>query len=259
MISMDNKPLVSVVIPTYNAANTIAQSIDSVFAQEVPLEIIVVDDGSSDHLLKVIKPYGSKIKYTKNKTNSGVAASRNNGVNVAQGEYIAFLDADDWWEKGKLRKQLELMENTHAVMSTTARELVNASGQSLNRIIQVPSQITYRDLLKSNVINCSSVVVRRDVILNYPMEKDDLHEDYLTWLRILKDGHKVVGLNEPLLKYRYTVTSKSGNKFKSAKMHYNVYRELGIHPLKSTFYFFHYAFSGLKKYIGLKGDQNEKN
>ena len=255
---MDNNPLVSVVIPAYNAANTIAQSIDSVLAQDVPLEIIIVDDGSNDHLLEVIKTYGSRVKYAKNKTNSGVSASRNNGVKMGQGKYIAFLDADDWWEKDKLRKQLELMENTHAVMSTTARELVDASGQSLNRIIEVPSLITFRDLLKSNVINCSSVVVLKEVIEAYPMEKDDLHEDYLTWLRILKDGHKVVGLNEPLLKYRYTVTSKSGNKFNSAKMHYNVYRELGIHPVKSLYYFIHYAFAGMKKYIGLKEKNDEK-
>ena len=256
---MSNQPLVSVVIPAYNAAKTIAQTIQSILIQDVPLEILVIDDGSKDNLLEVLDQFGDKVQYHKNERNSGVAKSRNNGVALAKGRYIAFLDADDWWEGNKLKRQIEHLESSNAVMSSTARELVDEFGHSLNRIIPVPGVITYEGLLRTNSINCSSVVVRRDVILNYPMEKDDLHEDYLTWLRILKDGHNVVGLNEPLLKYRYTVTSKSGNKFKSAKMHYNVYRELGIHPLKSMFYFFHYAFSGLKKYIGLKGDQNEKN
>ena len=248
---MAEKPVVSVVIPAHNAALTIQQTIDSVLKQDVPLEIIVVDDASTDTTLNVLSDYGDHINVITNTKNLGVAQSRNRGIQVAKGVYIAFCDADDWWEEGKLSHQLQFMKQHNASMCTTARELVDEHGQSLNRIIHVPTHITYHSLLKSNVINCSSVLVLKDIISEYPMEHSHLHEDYLTWLRLLKDGHKVVGLNEPYLKYRITSKSKSGNKLKSAWMHYRVYHILGIHPVKSFVYFVHYALEGLKKYRGL--------
>ena len=99
------KAKVSVIIPAYNASQYLPKCLDSVLIQNVDAEIIVIDDGSSDQIRQVIEKYQScpQLRYVRNKENIGAAASRNLGVNMSEGKYVAFLDADDWWEPGKLR------------------------------------------------------------------------------------------------------------------------------------------------------------
>ena len=122
--------LVSVIIPAYNCAQYIRQALDSALAQEVPTEILVINDCSRDNLDDVMREYRQypQIRYVKNERNLGVAKTRNRGVAMAKGEYIAFLDADDIWAKGKLEKQLALIRETGAVICSTARELMNPDG-----------------------------------------------------------------------------------------------------------------------------------
>lgn len=244
------KPLVSVVMPVYNGEKYIQKAVDSVLAQEVSLELIIIDDGSTDHTEEVLEKYKNheEIRCLKNKKNTGVSGSRNRGVKEARGTYVAFLDADDWWEKDKLKKQIALLEEIGCVLCSTGRELVQPDGRSAGKYIPVKEKITYRELLKHNSINCSSVLVRRDVIIRFPMEHDDSHEDYITWLKILKEYHYAAGINEPLLKYRLSVGGKSRNKLKSAIMTYRVYRYMGFGVPKSAALFVSYALHGLWKY-----------
>lgn len=245
-----NKPLVSVIMPVYNGEKYIKQAVDSVYEQEVSVELLVIDDGSTDHTQEVLSAYEGRedFRYIKNKQNMGAAGSRNKGVKLAQGIYIAFLDADDWWEKGKLKEQLHCLEETGYVLCSTGRELMRADGNSTGRTIPVKEKITYRELLKHNSINCSSVVIRTDVAREFPMEHDDSHEDYITWLRILKRGGFAAGINKPYLKYRLSEGGKSRNKLKSAAMTYQVYRYVGYGPVKSLFFFVSYAVHGVWKY-----------
>src|SRR5215467_8142244 len=99
-------PLVSVVIPAYNAGAYIEDALDSVFRQTFPrLEVIVVDDGSTDDTRSRLEPYRSRIHYVW-QTNNGSGAARNRGIDVSSGDYIAFLDADDLWSPEKLQIQL---------------------------------------------------------------------------------------------------------------------------------------------------------
>ena len=199
---MEKRPLVSVIIPAYNCAGLISRAIESVLIQEVSLEIIVIDDGSGDNLEQVLETYRDNpaFSFIKNKTNLGAAGSRNKGVAMAKGRYVAFLDADDYWAAGKLKKQTDAMERTGCVLSCTARELMTPQGELTGRIIPVKEEITYRDLLHHNSINCSSVVLKTEVAKNYPMEHDDSHEDYITWLKILQKYKKACGIREPLLR-----------------------------------------------------------
>ena len=100
------KPLVSVVMPVYNGERYIGKAIESALGQEVPVEVLVIDDCSADGTELAVMKYmdSGKIRYIRNEQNMGAARSRNRGVKEAPGEkYIAFLDADDWWEKGKLK------------------------------------------------------------------------------------------------------------------------------------------------------------
>jgi teichuronic acid biosynthesis glycosyltransferase TuaG len=241
--------LISVIIPVYNCKRYIEQAIKSVINQTIKTEIIIIDDASDDGTDLILKPYieKDKIIYIRNNTNLGVAKSRNNGVLVAKGNYIAFLDSDDWWHKNKLKLQLELMNKTNAPFCYTGRELCAEDGTSLGQYIEIPQKITYRQLLYTNVIACSSVVVRRDIALQFPMVHDEFHEDYIMWLSILRYYKCAYGINLPLLHSRLTRAGKSRNKFKTIHMTFGVYRQIGLSKVKSFVYLLnHIVRSGVR-------------
>ena len=244
------QPLISVIMPVYNGAATIKQAIDSVYRQNVPLELLVIDDGSTDQTLEILSAYQERpdFHYLKNVQNIGAAASRNRGVHEAHGQYIAFLDADDWWEDSKLKLQLDILKKTGRVLCSSGRELMNYDGSSTGKYIPVRETVSYRDLLRHNSINCSSVLLSKEVAAEFPMEHDDSHEDYLTWLKILHKYGPAAGIDKPLLKYRMSKSSKSGDKRKSAIMTYKVYRYMGYSHIRCILYFISYAIHGLWKY-----------
>ncbi|MCD8348423.1 MAG: exopolysaccharide biosynthesis polyprenyl glycosylphosphotransferase [Lachnospiraceae bacterium] len=263
MSQTDAYPLVSVIIPAHSCAATIGRAIDSVLLQEVPLEILVFNDCSPDELDSVMEAYGEvrELHYYKNEHSLGAAATRNRGVEKAKGAYVAFLDADDWWERDKLKKQLALLETGQSVtaegngcgkpvLCATARELVTPEGERTGRVIPVHEEISYRRLLLHNCINCSSVLLRTDVAREFPMRHEDSHEDYITWLQILKKYGPARAVNEPLLKYRLSASGKSGNKLHSAKMTYRAYRYAGFGRILSVCLFCAYAVNGVVKYAG---------
>ena len=243
--------LVSVVMPAYNCERYIEKAIQSVLAQAVSLELVIIDDNSNDGTADVIKSFlqDERVIYVHNLENLGVAKSRNKGMELARGKYIAFLDADDYWTEDKLLKQVRLMEEHQAVLSSTGRELMDQDGKLSGKIIGIPATISYKELLKGNVLNTSGVMVLSQVAKRYPMEQEKLHEDYIMWLSILKDYDMAYGINEPLLKYRVMKGSKSGNKLKSAAMTFGVYRYMGLSLFQSLYYFCFYAAGGLRKYF----------
>lgn len=246
-----SKPLVSVIIPAYKCEKYISQAIDSALNQEIDAEILVIDDCSPDHLEQVMEQYKENphVSYIRNEKNMGAAQTRNRGVRLAKGEYIAFLDGDDYWRENKLSKQLDAIQASGAVLCSTARELMTPDGQLTGKIIPVKEEITYRELLKHNSINCSSVLIRRDVAQEFPMHHDDSHEDYIMWLEVLRKYQKACAINEPLLVYRLSNKGKSGSKWKSAKMTFQVYRYMGYSFPKSLLCFCSYALHGVKKYL----------
>ena len=245
-----DKPLISVIIPAYNCADTIGCAIDSALCQDVEMEVLVLNDCSPDHLDDAMAGYAqdSRVRYLKNGENLGAAGTRNRGVALAEGAYVAFLDADDCWKPGKLSRQLKLLEETGAMLCCTAREMMTPDWKFTGRIISVPEHITYRHLLKENCIACSSVVLPTAVAREFPMEHEDSHEDYIMWLRILKKYGSACGIREPLLQYRISTTGKSGNKLKSAMMTWKVYRYMEFSFAQSIVSFVSYAFHGIKKH-----------
>jgi len=250
MHNQPNETLVSVIIPAYNCEKYISKAIYSALSQDVPMEILVLNDCATDGTEETVRPFldNPMVRYIRNEKNMGVAKTRNRGVQLARGKYVAFLDSDDWWEHDKLKKQLARIREESVVLCCTGRDLMNPDGSFMGKYIPVSEKITYRSLLKHNCINCSSVLLRRDVALEFPMEHEDSHEDYITWLKILKKYGRACGIDEPLLKYRLSTTGKSGSKFKSARMTWKVYRYMGFDPLKSLACFCSYAIHGLWKY-----------
>ena len=248
---MNTVPLVSVIIPVYSGSRYLPRAIDSALRQDVPGEIIVINDASPEDVDSVIAPYldRGEVIYLKNAQNMGAAESRNRGAGHARGKYVAFLDADDYWEPQKLRKQLAALEKTGYVLCATGRELILPDGSSTGRVISAPETITYRDLLKHNCISCSSVVIRTEVAREFPMHHaHDSHEDYIMWLEVLRKYGFACSINQPLLKYTVSTQGKSGTKLKSAAMTYRVYQYMGFSPVKSALCFCSYALHGVWKH-----------
>lgn len=249
--------LVSVVIPAYNAEKYISYALDSVLMQTyTEYEIIVVDDCSTDGTFEIVKEYADEypnIKLYRNQKNSGVSYSRNFGVSVACGAYIAFLDSDDMWEKEKLQKQVEMLEvHPDTALLFTASSFIDSDGNLMKYILNVPEKIDYKTLLKQNIISCSSVMVKKTYMTEIKMQSDKMHEDFAVWLKILQRESFAYGINEPLLKYRLLNNSKSSNKLNAAKMNWRVYRYVGVGFFKSIYYMLHYVVRSIKKYSLLK-------
>lgn len=242
--------MVSVIIPCYNASKYVSHAIESVLRQNVDTEIIIIDDCSNDSTEEKVKKYLSidRVHMLCNSKNIGVAASRNIGVQRAKGEYIAFLDADDYWREDKLEKQIALLEEKNAAFCYTGRRIVSEDGKETQKIIGVKEANTYKMLCYHNDIACSSVLMKRSIALEIPMEHDDVHEDYLTWLRFLKEYKIAVGINEPLLYYRLSENGKSRNRIKSASMTYGVHRYMGNGRIKAFIFMCSHLIHGIKKF-----------
>jgi teichuronic acid biosynthesis glycosyltransferase TuaG len=250
--------LVSVIMPAYNCEKYVVEAINSVLAQTYKnWELLVLDDGSKDNTLQIIEEFSqkdSRIKALPNGKNMGVSATRNRGIELASCDWIAFLDSDDMWEPLKLEKQFEVVENKSAEFLFTGSSYINEVGEPFKGIFEVPEKITYRRLRNQNVISCSSVLVKKKYFENIKMEKDEMHEDYAVWLRILKLGVTAYGVNEPLLIYRISRNSKSGNKIKTVKMTYKVFRFVGINPIGSAYFMIRHVLASVGKYKGIFKD-----
>lgn len=249
------KNLVSIVVPVYKAEKFIEYTIKSVLAQTYKnWELILVNDCSPDGSVDIINKYLSKnVKLINMPVNSGVSKARNEGVKNAKGDYIAFLDADDLWDKNKLEKQMEVINKDSQVgLVFTGTRYINESGDEYSFVLHVPKNISYKELLKQNVISCSSVLLKKEYMLKYKFQNDNMHEDFAVWLQLLKNGVVAVGVDEPLLLYRVLNNSKSSNKIKAAKMNYRVYKFMKLNFFQRVYYMMIYAFRGVRKYRKIK-------
>lgn len=204
---------VSVIIPAYNAASFIRDSVDSVLAQTYRnFEVIVVDDSSTDDTPHLLAEYGDRITVV-SKRNGGAAAARNAGANVATGEWLALLDADDRWEPHKLERQLAI---TTTACSYTNRTNFGSHGDV--PVLQTDATVMHDGdvfvplLLEGNFMTSSSVMVRREVFQQLGGFTTELKnaEDWDLWLRVA-EHHRVSFCSEPLVRYRFHAGGKSRN------------------------------------------------
>lgn len=157
-----NQPLVSIVVPVYNAEKFLADTIGSVQAQTYDnWELLLVDDYSTDGSVTLVKKYqkdDKRIKLIRMKQNSGAALSRNAGINGAKGRYLAFLDADDLWVKNKLKKQVTFMQQNDIAFSFTGYEFASSYGVPNGKKVRVPTKLTYKQALKNTTISTITVM-----------------------------------------------------------------------------------------------------
>lgn len=249
--------LISVIMAAYNAERTIAQAIESVLAQTYGnLELLVIDDCSSDQTVVIVNKFArndARVCLIQNEKNLGVSYTRKHGLQKANGEWVAILDSDDAWAPDKLQKQVNLQAKTGAELLFTGSAFMDADGNEIDWYLHAPATLTYRQLLKQNLLSNSSALVKKELYEKHYAVGDAMHEDFAIWLGILKDGRKAYGVDEPLLIYRLDQHSKSGNKVKAAMMNWNTYRYVGLNPFAAFYYECWYVLKGLLKYRNLKG------
>jgi teichuronic acid biosynthesis glycosyltransferase TuaG len=252
-----SEPVVSVVMPAYNAEQTLAESVRSVVSQTyADWELIIVDDCSTDGTPGIIAEFAGgdpRIRAYRNGCNRGVAFSRNRGISLSRGGWIAFLDSDDLMTNDKLEKQMAFTRAHNAGISYVATAFMDIDGKRYDYVLTAVKELTYKELLKRNLMSCSSVIVKRDLMEKYLFpDRAKTHEDYAAWMKIVKDAGCAYGLNEPLLIYRLSARSKSANRLTSARMSYNAYRCVGYGAITSAAMTLRYAAHSIRKRMLIK-------
>ncbi|MDK9737700.1 glycosyltransferase family 2 protein [Vibrio sp. D404a] len=242
---MGSSPLVSVVMPAYNSAQSILASVYSVLNQTYQnIELIIVDDCSTDGTLDVLESIvDPRVKVYKLITNSGSpAAPRNKALELATGQYISFLDSDDLWKPEKVQRQLAFMQESGSLFACTAYRVIDSRGVQVASY-SPPEKVGYKQLLSNNSVGCLTAMLHKSLLEDRSFPKCG-HEDFALWLSILKDGNFVDGINENLATYRLVNGSVSSNKFKLISFFWNIYRnEQGFSWLKSLYYCIKYLIN----------------
>lgn len=246
--------LVSIIMPTYNCADFIEESILSVINQTYTnWELIIVDDCSKDNTEEVVKKYtdnDKRIRYIRLETNSGAAIARNTGIEMAIGEFIAFLDSDDLWLNVKLEKQLEFMNSHGYNFSCTAYMQIDEQGNENGTVVHPKKRVDYNGVLLSCPIGNSTVIYNCKNIGKFYVPNIRKRNDDALWLQILKKEKYCYGLDTVLMKYRIRQNSLSRNKLQLVKYHWYLYRE--IEHLSIPRSIFHIVVWGFLKVFKIK-------
>jgi glycosyltransferase involved in cell wall biosynthesis len=249
----ESLPSISVVIPCYNAVTTLGQTLSRVYAQTIPVkEVIVVDDGSSDETPCLIAEKFPQAKYVRQR-NQGVSAARNNGIELAQSEWVALLDADDLWLPHKLERQLHILSRDPKARFITTGRYYEREGEA--NVVNWTFRWRFAKLLSHNRVHTSSALIKREVFEQIggfdPRLKTG--EDWDLWLRIvnkfpsygttekLVQRERVTGsLSEDRLRIylnNITVLGRWNPKHRDSTINYGKYRRI----------VWRHAFEGIKR------------
>ena len=225
---MKDNGLVSIVMPSYNTDGYIKESIESVLYQSYPYwELIIVDDCSTDDTDEIIKPYltDDRIRYLKNKMNSGAAVSRNYALREAKGKWIAFLDSDDLWEPDKLEKQIGFMKENGYHFSYTNYIEIDEESKPSGRSVTGPKRITRHGMYNYCWMGCLTVMYDVEAVGLIQIADIKKNNDYAMWLKVCKKANCYL-LDDTLARYRKRSGSISNHGYlKLIKWHYKLYRE----------------------------------
>jgi glycosyltransferase involved in cell wall biosynthesis len=215
-------------------------------------EHIFVDDCSTDGseaLIKSFQEEDPRIKYHRLAKNSGAGIARNIAIDLAKGNYIAFLDSDDQWYPEKLEKQIAFMQKNGYHFTFTDYDMVDVNGQKLSKYVKCKPVVTYKSALYKNPIGCLTVMYNVDFFGKQYMPTIRKRQDYALWLKLLKSTNGY-GLNQCLASYRTGNNSISSNKLDLLKYEWNIYRGVeGLPWIKSAFYLLSAIFLKLKSYF----------
>ncbi|MBE6647375.1 MAG: glycosyltransferase family 2 protein [Ruminococcaceae bacterium] len=239
--------LVSVIMPTYNCAKFIAETLDSIKAQTYEnWEVVIVDDCSKDNTKEIVDAYiaaDPRIKYHCLEVNSGAAVARTKAMELAEGEYMAFCDSDDLWMPDKLERQLAFMKENGYAFTCTAYEQINEETQPLNRVIKTVKKTNYNRLLLDCPVGNSSVMYSVKQMGKFEVPNIRKRNDDALWLQMLKKEKYIYGMPDVLMRYRIRSNSISSNKLSVIKYHWILYREIEhLNVFRSAFHICWWCF-----------------
>lgn len=249
--------LVSIITPMYNSEKFIELTIQSVQKQTYPnWEMIIVDDASTDTSAQIVKNLITeepRLQLIKLADNLGPAHTRNKGIQLAKGRFLAFLDSDDLWHKDKLEKQINFIISNKYAFTFTGYEKIDESGGSIGIVLPNKNKVSYHDLLKSNHIGCLTVMLDMKLLEKKKYMPDiKKRQDHGLWLKVLKGVKSAYCLDENLGKYRIRQGSVSINKLNNIKYQWKLYRSIEkLNILQSLYYMAFYSYYGFRKYINL--------
>lgn len=231
--------LVSIIMPSYNTAQYIRESIESVLSQTYgDWELIIVDDCSTDNTDEIVQPFLSddRIKYFKNEQNSGAAVSRNKALREAKGKWIAFLDSDDLWLPEKLEKQIAFMKENNYKFSYTEYEKIDEESEPLGVYVSGPNEVSKRGMYHYCWVGCLTVMYNAEQIGLIQIKDIKKNNDYAMWLQVCKKADCYL-LPENLAKYRIRKKSISHDKLrKKLRSHYDLFRYCDEKPAIAAFW-----------------------
>ncbi|SEL80566.1 glycosyltransferase family 2 protein [Parapedobacter koreensis] len=238
---MSENKKVSIITPLFNGAQFVSETIASVLLQSYQnLELLIIDDGSTDSGPQIVEEYKKKdnrIKFIRNDHNLGPARTRNRGIEVATGRYIAFLDSDDIWLPNKLEVQLHFMEKNKTPFTFTHYEQLDEEGNFLKKMDYFPDKVDYRSTMMSNKIGCLTAMYDTVYFGKVYMADIRNRQDYTLWLQLLKKVKYAYCVPEILARYRIRKGSISSNKWKLIKYHWHIYRHIEQQPFFTSLYY----------------------
>lgn len=246
--------LVSVITPVYNAEKYIGNALESIFCQTYKnIEIVLVDDCSTDRSSQIIAQYKEshpEITYFRQHQNMGAGAARNKALEIAAGQYVAFLDSDDLWKPDKTKKQIKRMKEIKSPFSYAAIEMIDEKGRLIKGKRSIKESCDYKYLLNNTMIATSSVIIDRTVLGDFRMPLRRGGQDYATWLMLFRNHVVACGINEALVSYRVSSHSLSSNKFKSLRQVWEIQTQNeGIGKIPAAFHVGCFVLNAAKKYF----------
>ena len=246
--------LVTIITPVFNAEKFIEETIRSAQGQTYSMweMLVLIDGGTKDRTAEIVQRLArddSRVKLVDVPGGRSVQQARNHGFQIARGKYIAFLDADDLWKPTKLEKQLALMRKTGAALCYSSFRRISVDGSRIGRVFAPPMTMTYSSLLMNNSIGSPTPIVDQEKTGPLFMETNR-HEDYALWLKIVRQGHLAVGVDEDLAFYRIVPTGRAARKDVNLVRRWHVYRDLEKLSIPlSCYYFLCYVMITVTKYF----------
>ena len=257
---------IGIIMPTYNARKYVADAIRSVMDQDYAnWLLLVLDDGSSDNTCEIVREFMRKddrIRLLESTGgHRGVCNARSRGIEAAETPWIAFLDSDDMWLPDKLSTQLRVAHLEQSGFVFTGSAFMDSCGQLLDYILHVPERVGYPGILKQNIISCSSVLIRAELLRDCFKPSDaGICEDFAAWIRVLRDLEQyAVGIDRPLLQYRLSPGSLSSNKLRNAFKVLKTYRACGLSVWETLRAWVYYVHRGLRKYGQIRRAKQQKS
>lgn len=249
---MNKEELISIVVPVYKAEKYIEQTLEGVFAQTyTEWELILVVDGKYDNSLEIIREvlekrcFEEKARILFREQNKGAASARNEGVKIATGRYITYLDADDLWSKDKLEKELQFLKEKQAGFVFTGYEFGDEEAKGTGKVVRVPETLNYKQALKNTTIFTTTVMFDTGVIPKEELVMPEVKsEDTALWWKLLRKGWIAYGLDENLAIYRRPSTSLSSNKLEAIRRIWNLYRR--EEKLSVIYSFYNFCFWAIR-------------